>query len=396
MAPGPGRGPGRLPPSAEGSRRTLSRCCWRAAWAALTAASCSAFSAAARASAAATSMSWALAGFATGAAGCGGPGNGPLGFAGPGIGAAGRRGGIGLAETRGAPGAGEGVGVWFEVEVEVGAGADAGGAAGVGAPAEATNALRSRRATGASTVLDADFTNSPISLSLARTVLLSTPSSFASSCTRALPATALLTPRSCGQQPAATSLLHLKPGHFRDFIVCSCRSSYPASDPRPVGLTGRSGWRIDVLCQHTVVEDLGDAQRSPKGAAPHRQREAGRIRVHVRSPTRQPAERIRPEAVTSPVPDRDDPQQFAGRRALPATHTGALRLHASYHWRKSTPSCPRSRRPAPVPDQLRHARQARPAPRRSGCRSANRSNGQRGGRSAPPGRWRGRAGNPGR
>jgi len=43
-----------------------------------------------------------------------------------------------------------------------------------------------------STVDDADFTNSPCSLSLARTSLLVTPSSFASSCTRALPATALL------------------------------------------------------------------------------------------------------------------------------------------------------------------------------------------------------------
>src|SRR5690606_23875289 len=60
---------------------------------------------------------------------------------------------------------------------------------------------RSLRATGASTVLDADFTNSPISFSLASTILLSTPSSFASSCTRALPATALLTPRSPGQGP---------------------------------------------------------------------------------------------------------------------------------------------------------------------------------------------------
>jgi hypothetical protein len=63
---------------------------------------------------------------------------------------------------------------------------------------------------------------------LARTVLLSTPSSFASSCTRALPATALLTPRPRGQVPASTSLPHLKPGHFSDFIVCSCRSSYLA------------------------------------------------------------------------------------------------------------------------------------------------------------------------
>ena len=48
---------------------------------------------------------------------------------------------------------------------------------------------RSRRATGASTVEDADFTNSPCSLSFASSSLLVTPSSFANSCTRALPAT---------------------------------------------------------------------------------------------------------------------------------------------------------------------------------------------------------------
>ena len=51
------------------------------------------------------------------------------------------------------------------------------------------NASRSRRATGASTVDDADLTNSPCSLSRARTSLLVTPSSLANSCTRALPAT---------------------------------------------------------------------------------------------------------------------------------------------------------------------------------------------------------------
>jgi hypothetical protein len=51
------------------------------------------------------------------------------------------------------------------------------------------NDSRSRRATGASTVEDADLTNSPCSLRRARTSLLVTPSSFANSCTRALPAT---------------------------------------------------------------------------------------------------------------------------------------------------------------------------------------------------------------
>src|SRR6266568_3938853 len=64
------------------------------------------------------------------------------------------------------------------------AGAFGGGAAG--------NDSRRRRATGASTVDDALFTNSPSSLSFARTSLLVTPSSLASSCTRALPATGLL------------------------------------------------------------------------------------------------------------------------------------------------------------------------------------------------------------
>lgn len=60
----------------------------------------------------------------------------------------------------------------------------------------AANDSRSRRATGASTVDDADFTNSPCSLSFASSSLLVTPSSLANSCTRALPATALLTERS--------------------------------------------------------------------------------------------------------------------------------------------------------------------------------------------------------
>ncbi|WP_254186882.1 hypothetical protein, partial [Micromonospora sp. WMMB482] len=41
--------------------------------------------------------------------------------------------------------------------------------------------------------------------------------------------------------------------------------------------------RVDVLRKRTVVGDLGEAQCPPEGAASHRLREAGRIRVHVRS-----------------------------------------------------------------------------------------------------------------
>ena len=73
------------------------------------------------------------------------------------------------------------------------AGAPAVAGRGAGAAGAAPgNASLSRRATGASTVDDADLTNSPSSLSLVMTSLLGTPSSLASSCTRALPATGLL------------------------------------------------------------------------------------------------------------------------------------------------------------------------------------------------------------
>jgi hypothetical protein len=164
----------------------------------LTWASCSAFSAEARASAAATSMSCALAGLAIG------PGVGPgrtggLGriAPGPGAGAGDDGAALGVLSVAGAVGRRGGAG-----RALVGAlGALGAAAAGAGALPFVSRAPRSRRATGASTVLDADLTNSPISLSLARTVLLSTPSSLASSCTRAFPGTALLTSRSCRQNP---------------------------------------------------------------------------------------------------------------------------------------------------------------------------------------------------
>ncbi len=183
---GPGRGPGRgagfagrTGAGVPGAGRPAARC-----FAATCAASCSFLSCAARASAAATSMSWALAGFDSttgaleaGAAFRGGPGT-------PGFGAA-----LGTA-------------VGF-VPVDVSTGAAAGGAAviAVGCGPATAMASRKRRATGASTVLDADLTNSPMSFNLASTVLLSTPSSLASSCTRALPGTALLTLRSCERHP---------------------------------------------------------------------------------------------------------------------------------------------------------------------------------------------------
>src|SRR5256885_12476649 len=225
-------------------------------------------------------------------------------------------GGVGRAEARESP-------------AGVAGGAATGARAGAGAE-PASSAARSRRATGASTVRDADLTNSPISLSLASTVLLSTPSSFASSCTRALPATALLTPRPRGQVPAATSLLHLKPEHCGDFIVCSCRSSYLAvgRDSRPAGCPGR--------CEHrgerAGVDDTGDAQCAPEGATALRKREAGRIGVHMCSPSRPDARRVGLGDEHSVTPlNRDDSQQLGGLGSLPATHPGAYPGRAADH-----------------------------------------------------------------
>ena len=67
----------------------------------------------------------------------------------------------------------------------------------------AGNASRNLRTTGASMVEDGDLTNSPMSVSFAMISLLVLPSSFASSCTRALPATALL--RDEGWRPVGTA-----------------------------------------------------------------------------------------------------------------------------------------------------------------------------------------------
>ncbi|GIJ77078.1 hypothetical protein Xph01_15100 [Micromonospora phaseoli] len=119
----------------------------------------------------------------------------------------------------------------------------------------------------------------------------------------------------------------------------------------------RTWWLTrQVLREGPVIRNPGDSQRAPEGTSPRCLREAGRIWMQVRSPTRQTAGRIDSEAQTSPVADRDDPQQFTGRHAPSATHTGAFRQRASYHWWKSTPSYPTPLRPVPGRDQRRAGR----------------------------------------
>jgi len=93
------------------------------------------------------------------------------------------------------------------------------------------NDSRNRRATGASTVDDADLTNSPCSFSRARTSLLVTPSSLANSCTRALPATT--SPVYEATVVGRASGLAMTHCH-RDFTVCSC-SLLPVLLPGGIG-----------------------------------------------------------------------------------------------------------------------------------------------------------------
>jgi hypothetical protein len=110
------------------------------------------------------------------------------------------------------------------------------------------NDSRSRRATGASTVDDADLTNSPCSLSRARTSLLVTPSSLANSCTRALPATTSPVYEATAVVGRASGLA-MTHGH-RDFTVCSCSLL-------PVLLAGGSGASRDST--YSITADTSGA-----------------------------------------------------------------------------------------------------------------------------------------
>jgi hypothetical protein len=181
------------------------------------------------------------------AAGCGAASVSTLAAAGFGAGAgAGALGCSGAGWTTAGFGAGLGP-AWGVACAGAGAASGCGRAAGFGrgpflAPLLAPllgYASRNLRATGASTVEDADFTNSPCSLSFARTSLLVTPSSFASSCTRALPATALLVrvrPAAWTRSTSSYCLAFMASASrlTHDGSTCLRSSSPVREDPGPV------------------------------------------------------------------------------------------------------------------------------------------------------------------
>jgi hypothetical protein len=195
----------------------------------------------------------------------------------------------------------------------------------------AGNDSRSRLATGASTVDEALLTNSPISPSLLRMSLLDTPSSLASSCTRALPATSLLL-----QDRAAfphDPVLVAERCHRWRFIECPCL----LLALRGTVVPGQLGNILDDRCRIDVARD-------PQGPA---ERPAPLGECHASGVTVQPcaaagcaATRIRNREQarnrsSGPIDwlDRcrrhDDAEQLGGRCTLPAADTRADRpIHA--------------------------------------------------------------------
>ena len=76
-----------------------------------------------------------------------------------------------------------------------------------------------------------------------------------------------------------------------------------------------------MLGQRTGVSNTVESQRPPEGTTSLRQREASRIRMQMRSPTRQSAVRIGLEPEVNPGTGRDEPNQLGGRPAFTATDT---------------------------------------------------------------------------
>ena len=182
---------------------------------------------------------------------------------------------------------------------------------------------RSLRATGASTVEEGDFTYSPRSCNLLRTCLLLMPSSFASSCTRALPATALLVTR----RPAAGPL-DLEPSvearswcDLHDWLM----TGRPCSLPRRARAFPRPRSRRSDAAAPTL-RPAAPGRATPAGT-PSAARHGQGIRdgVQPRTSSGEPTPRIRDQR---PV-HHDDPQQIVGRRPRAASDAGPDRSRTS-------------------------------------------------------------------
>ena len=247
---------------------------------------------------------------------------------------------MGTVGTAGAATAGSTGGAGATAAAPVGTAADffaaafCGGFSGALTP---PNDSRSRRATGASTVEDADLTNSPCSLRRASTSLLVTPSSLANSCTRALPATALLTGEA---ERAARYGLGLRPkrAHRGNFTVCSCLllpvlswAGCPRPSPTTVG--GRSSLavceqRVDLVSESRLVHaHVGRPQCVGEDPAPHRRPQTPAIGMEPGTSSRENRRSVechrRGDGLGRRINGhhRGEPNEFGDRGALTAADT---------------------------------------------------------------------------
>ena len=292
----------------------------------------------------------------SGAAGRAGPGNGDDGRA-----AAGAVAPDGVAPGDVAPGANGAAAAGEAVGAEA-------AAAGAGAAGKAS---RSLRATGASTVEDADLTNSPFSFSQLRTFLLSIPSSLASSWTRALPGTVLL----LGPGPSLAWLLVHGDAH-RCWLIerSSADAVHQAVDP--LSSDGEVACRRPATCSRTGATSSGSARCRARGNARRfsaRSTQRGSRCTEAPRPGRRPAGSGVREAVpcsqTTTTRSRVDFAAFARQPTQVRTGPGWRAVVQS-----SAPgSRGRERRaPAMRRQPVRRPARRRRSLRRCGCRSASR------------------------
>jgi hypothetical protein len=247
--------------------------------------------------------------WAAGAAGASGAGAG----VGAGAGAAGASGASGTAAVAGVgSGAGAGAAAFL-------AGAFLAGAAG----AAAGIASRSLRATGGSTVDEADFTNSPSSCSFARTSLLVTPSSLASSWTRTFDTTLL----SWSGQGAPDRQCK----RYTFMLACSWGVHPRTPDPLvPAAIAGvvrrprvrtTSSRLIDHVPQRGQVQRTDDPESPGERLGPLSAVQTRPGRVHMRSSSRQPTIEVR----NAGSGDDDYPNQVRRGGPFPAPDAHAPR-----------------------------------------------------------------------
>ncbi|CAM3996551.1 hypothetical protein SMNI109538_24340 [Smaragdicoccus niigatensis] len=196
-------------------------------------------------------------------------------------------------------------------------------AAGLGF--EPPNDSRSRRATGASMVDEADFTNSPCSLSRPMSSLDVTPSSFANSCTRGFPATALLTKRPSvatifGARAASVYFRRtLIAGASRCAHVCCCLFCRGVFTPSV--LVGLIGLAREFPLQFGEIKPAGHLQCPAECSASFCSLQALGTAVNPSTATREPARRIGDHRNSVAGRTCHEPKQIDGQHARTAPDT---------------------------------------------------------------------------